>query len=870
MSSRSTRARGRISYAETRSDDSDASESDGASEEEWNVKKKAKKAQHKSRAPQGNKNKAKRGRDSTDDASSSGESDVDDDDGAHDDDEGVNFIHVVPYEIVAEIFSYLSPRELLYFSNLSKSFHAILSGPSSASLWSKARKNLDIPAVEYGSITELQLATLLFDKTCELCGTGVVKTPDVTLRKRYCLPCRQANWVRIDDVGKLYPDIHPASIKAVAHARFTPNNTRYESSSRYALLTELQAASDHMEYLELLDEAGQVPGDTDDEEAQSLGGDEQAGGGGAVEIAVKRSSGRRSTRGRINYAVDGLSTAETHRQIKLANRLKNWGNRDDRGTQIESEVFESFSPSVQTYVKAHQRLHEAWAEVAAKLEPVLQTIESTLDSEFKDVKATTRRIVQTRRVTIESKLMKKGFKHTHFSDAVWTSNDLVNLPKALTDEEWRKIKKRLIKLAGNSLANQIYNSAVAATQRVADKKNAQRKLAQLEASSEKDHDIEDEKEGEIQEMESEDECDESESIAWKKKAFKKPRTLSQKVWKYVLPHLERLVVSVSDLDSASAKLELAKSRNTRFGRDEEDKDPLALLSPQERQVKLDFFAKKYRKLVDMQTSIAQRFSLPVFSRFLHLAVVKELYFDIPMFASRSDVASEKAKSDAIWSKKLDEILEQVDDYAVDTVVHAVETILLATTVTTEEEIARLDIVNLLSDGEKQNHRDDHLSLDADFFALPSSWLICGFCRSFLGPLDTVLKHQHESHSSPQAPSTASLADLHPLELSVQAACAVSAVFEVARVSLDDLTATGDLENALQGKMLVWSNLPTKAGKKSTKAEEWQTLVCRIHRVAVLYELDNQTLAAPTLELRGKTALERHREAWKDLDIYGSW
>ncbi|GAA6017518.1 hypothetical protein JCM11491_006850 [Sporobolomyces phaffii] len=830
MSSRSTRARGRISYAETRSDDSDASESDGASEEEWNGKKKAKKSDRKARAPQGNKDKAKRGRDSTDDASSSGESDVDDDDGAHDDDEGVNFIHVVPYEIVAEIFSYLSPRELLYFSNLSKSFHAILSGPSSASLWSKARKNLNIPDVEYRSVTERQLATLLFDRKCENCGVGNVELPDLSLCRRLCPPCRAANWVKLSDIAKLYPDFHPAATQAVPTTKYGPSTTSHVSAHMYALYSDLRDAHEALGNLDILDAASLAPS----VRGAGEGGNDQGegGSGGGTSTGSASRSGRRSTRGKINYAVDLDSDQDTAKMLQRANRLKHsWRPyRQQSGQRLEDKLVKSFSPRVQDYLKEQKQSQQEWGKVI-------------------------------------------------LSDPVWTSNDLVNLPKVLTDKEWRKIKKRLIKVAGNSLANQMWNLAVAASRKVADKKkrakvqeDAQRKLAQLEAANEKDHENEDEKEVEDQDMELEDECEESESIAWKKNMLKKPKNLSQKVWKYVLPHLEQLVASGSDLYANEAPREPSKSKSEkkRAGQHTPELDPLSILTYQQRQVKLDFFAKKYRKLVDMQTSIAQRFSLPVFSRFLHLAVVKELYFDIPMFASRSDVASEKAKSDAIWSKKLDEILEQVDDYAVDTVVHAVETILLATTVTTEEEVARLDIVNLLSDGEKQNHRDDHLSLDADFFALPSSWLICGFCRSFLGPLDTVLKHQHESHSSPQAPSTASLADLHPLELSVQAACAVSAVFEVARVSLDDLTATGDLENALQGKMLVWSNLPTKAGKKSTKAEEWQTLVCRIHEMAVQYERSGQTLAAPTLKLRAKTATERRREAWRNFGGYGLW
>ncbi|GAA5964077.1 hypothetical protein JCM3765_000893 [Sporobolomyces pararoseus] len=869
MSTRSTRKKGRISYKEDTPDESDAVESsqeEEDDEDEFTLSKKKKKQ------PTQKKGKGKRGKQesqSDSDSTSDGEEDSDTgSDGQGDDEEdtkaGVDFSRKVPYEIVAEIFSYLTPRELLTFNNSSKSFHSILSGPSSRTLWAKSRKNLGIPAVELDNVTEQQLATLLFDKRCESCNVGKVERPDLYLCKRFCPACREANWVKVNDIEKLYPDFHAAVSQAVPTTNFSAKNDSWRISTAFAAYDDLRNVNEHLEHLELLDAANQP---LTDEEEDDEGDSEE--GSASTSSGSRTRAGGRSTRTRINYAVDADSSKETSKKLKRANRLKHsWRPyRKQLGAQLEAQINQSFSPRVQEFLKKQKEHFEEWQILASKLTDSLSSIEAILKTEAAESEVALRKAVQLRRSSIESKLRKKGFKRWSFNDSIWINNDLVRSSRLLTDEEWMKIKKRLKKLAGQGIANQLWREALADARRVVEKKKqsevleaAKKKLARLQAVK----DVGDDEE-EDDELDSDEEGEEEEqqmSEAWKAKVLKKPKKLSTKVWKYVRPHLE-------DLASSQVDREDSPSSSTSFTPQITKEDnALRLLSYDQAQAKLNFFSDKYQKIVDLQPSSDQQFALPLFSRFLHLPSVKELYYSNPFYGAQSKVKAEKEKADKVWEKKLEEILEECEQYGVDTLAHVVETVLSTTTNIDPKKLSRLDITHLLSDAELEK---PNALIDGNFFSRPSSFVICGICRYALGPVDSIHEHQHEKHTSRYATlsSSPSRSELFPLELSIEASCAVSAVFEVADVKMDNRFAMQEVKAALEGKILLWDNQPKGLGKKSTKAEDWKELVCKIHRTALEEERQGRVLAAPILVLRNKSAREIRRERW-GRGLYGRW
>ncbi|GAA5981672.1 hypothetical protein JCM5350_000450 [Sporobolomyces pararoseus] len=879
MSTRSTRKRGRVSYKEDTPDESDAVESapeEEDDEDEFTLGNKKKKPRNQK------KGKGKRGKqesDSDSDSTSDGDEDSNSgSDGEGDDDEdtneGVDFSQKLPYEIVAEIFSYLTPRELLIFNNSSKSFHSILSGPSSRALWAKSRKRLKIPAVELEGITEQQLATLLFDKECELCGKEV-DHPDLSLCKRYCLSCREEYWIKLDDVPKLYPDFHPATTQAVRSTSFSAKarySRQYRGSNKYSLYSHLLAASEELENLETLDAAGQALTD-DEEEAQdedqtedqdeenesedeARDSDEDGAQGAASGSAgstdqLGRRSARVSRRGgaKINYSGGSLTIEEASKMMKRSRRLKSrwWAGARALGDQLETELEDSFSPRVKRYLSEQKKRFEEWEEIARRLQPCIETIENYFDSQEKASKLTLRKTAQLRRSMIESKLMLFGFKRWSFADRVWTSNKLVDAPEFLTDQEYTKLKKRFKKLAGKSIANQLWHSATKfARQDFVNKKQAQKlriaekKVARLEASFAQHEGGQEDTEMEAGEEEAaEEEQQVVDTGEWRVKMLEKPKKIAQKVWKYVLPQLEKFATSDFDLIATQAR---------------EVEDPLSILTREEREDKRKFFVRKYQKIVDMQTTEAQQEFLPIFNRFLHLPSVHELYYHNPLYAARSSAKEEKEKADKVWEKKFDEILEECEQYGVDTLAYAVETILSTTTEIDPEELSRLDITHLLTQVELEK---PNALIDENFFDRPSSYLICSICQHFCGSLTSVLDHQHDKHNSdyPTLPSTStslSPSEFYPFESSTVASSAIDAVFQLAESTPHDSNSLDDLEEVFRGKQLEWEN-----SGHALAAEDWSQLVCLVHRFS-----SNRTFETPVFILRGRTPREARLEAVK--------
>ncbi|GAA5856112.1 hypothetical protein JCM9279_002372 [Rhodotorula babjevae] len=96
-------------------------------------------------------------------------------------------IKELPLEMVTEIFSHLYPDDLLALSMVNKQYRALLTAESSTRLWKAARDKLELPNVVPDYFSEIQYASLILGRNCQLCNGegGVWVTPGLRVRLDY-------------------------------------------------------------------------------------------------------------------------------------------------------------------------------------------------------------------------------------------------------------------------------------------------------------------------------------------------------------------------------------------------------------------------------------------------------------------------------------------------------------------------------------------------------------------------------------------------------------------------------------------------------------------------------------------------------------
>lgn len=234
-----------------------------------------------------------------------------------------------------------------------------------------------------------------------------------------------------------------------------------------------------------------------------------------------------------------------------------------------------------------------------------------------------------------------------------------------------------------------------------------------------------------------------------------------------------------------------------------------VLTPEQHDVKNAFFRERHEKALDMLPSQKGRFYAPRFGEFLVCPTVKQLYDD-------TDFAVDDSKYDddlATWAQHLDAIFEEMGEHVVEVRLAALKAILAATTEMSSEEIEGLGADDLADP-----------AFDDAFFSRASSWVNCADCNKF-GSLIDVLKHRHTSHplSSPYAGGVKLSPDAPrpQVELSLEVACAWSAILELANVDADKPGFKAKhLTKALGKQDLAWEN-----GPRGTKQRQsWSSLV----------------------------------------------
>lgn len=260
-------------------------------------------------------------------------------------------------------------------------------------------------------------------------------------------------------------------------------------------------------------------------------------------------------------------------------------------------------------------------------------------------------------------------------------------------------------------------------------------------------------------------------------------------WKYVRPELADVIkeekVKAVERQKLAAELKAKAPK----------------ISPAQQNAKDSFFAERYKKIKTMQPSKAAAATLPRLGDFLSLPSVEPLYQDLHFGTSNKDAQIEEDID--TWGKEhLDDVLDDAQSFAVDTRFEALKLILAATSEDPDSALDGLDI-------------DALQEYDDDFFLRPSSWLSCGLCTSKFGPLPTVLQHIHDEHPLVRPPS-GEVSRPPVLELSLEVACAFSAVLELAGLDGDDCEVTSDeLTEKLDDHMLLYENAPKGVKKRGT-------------------------------------------------------
>ncbi|BGP19095.1 hypothetical protein JCM10213_006639 [Rhodosporidiobolus nylandii] len=648
----------------------------------------------------------------------------------------VDFSAVLPFELVAEILSYLHPRTLYALSTLSRSLRSFFVGPNARSTWLRAMQLKELPKLGDEEVDPRKLCALLFDKGCELCGKANVELGDRFLLVRLCPDCRAANWVQAKDVGegKKYEDLHPAVLQCAITTPLPPDNAHHGRNKTFFYHPDLLDLDSYLVELQLEDE---------------------------------RESGK--------FGKEGPAQRDILKNLKQATRVKRYSwHRQSKADfeKAEKELHEQYTPRVKAFVIERKGLREQREKLAEWIYQRGYAFGDDSNPEGYQRRVFEARVREYRRKAIEDKVIAEGLFGQDDASGVGYGDKVIGKAEPFTDEIWPHIKEHVYKVIGREIAHKIFRSSG----------NRMKKRSTF---------------------------------------LKKPLSRSAVEWQYILPPLTKLW--------NEAQVSKAKFR-------------AATASASLRTKKDQFFMPRYEKLMRMSPTKSSGWYCPRYGLFLALPIVKALYLDDDKFGTSGP---DNEKDLAIWTENFDAIVEEFTAYGLDVRFHALKLILAATTDMSADDLEQLDRDVLASP-----------EYDDEFFLKPSSWLCCSSCGA-VGDLLAILEHSHTAHPLPSLVEDADLEQRMPVELLLEVACVLSAVFELAKVDPDEPDI--DLDGAFEDRKLRWENPP--AGYKKRRLE-WSALVAEVRRVALELEKRGEVIAVPEIALKNLTSRERWRKLYR--------
>ncbi|GAA5854746.1 hypothetical protein JCM9279_007013 [Rhodotorula babjevae] len=119
----------------------------------------------------------------------------------------------MPLDILVEISRHLDPPSLLHMSRANKMMRGVFAHRSAAPIWAIVRGNVDLPALEATDLSEMQLASLLYERNCHLCGRGRASIVDYALRVRWCKKCQRANLDNESRIRRKVENLHENALE---------------------------------------------------------------------------------------------------------------------------------------------------------------------------------------------------------------------------------------------------------------------------------------------------------------------------------------------------------------------------------------------------------------------------------------------------------------------------------------------------------------------------------------------------------------------------------------------------------------------------------------------------------------------------------
>ncbi|GAA5896502.1 hypothetical protein JCM8208_004216 [Rhodotorula glutinis] len=129
----------------------------------------------------------------------------------------LEILKTLPVEIITEIFSHLYPNDLLALSKVNKQYRALLTAKSSSRLWKAARDKLELPDLVTDYFSEVQYASLIFGRTCQLCNVNAGEDVlfDAYLRLKICKHCVFKELEPLSSLHDFYPGQFAERVKDV-------------------------------------------------------------------------------------------------------------------------------------------------------------------------------------------------------------------------------------------------------------------------------------------------------------------------------------------------------------------------------------------------------------------------------------------------------------------------------------------------------------------------------------------------------------------------------------------------------------------------------------------------------------------------------
>ncbi|RXW23703.1 hypothetical protein EST38_g2171 [Candolleomyces aberdarensis] len=112
----------------------------------------------------------------------------------------LSLLPTMPLDVLFEIFSHLSPRDLLNLARTSKMLKKTMLDPETNIVWKTVRAVYGAPEPAIG-FSEPKWAAILFESNCNSCGTKNVPRVDWRIQKRLCSACKQSSLLGVKDPG---------------------------------------------------------------------------------------------------------------------------------------------------------------------------------------------------------------------------------------------------------------------------------------------------------------------------------------------------------------------------------------------------------------------------------------------------------------------------------------------------------------------------------------------------------------------------------------------------------------------------------------------------------------------------------------------